>query len=75
MVPAGIIEATCQIPANLLNDEFYRIRILVVENASKALFDLHDIISFKMEERERNSDWHGKWIGMVRPHALVNWTF
>ncbi len=67
--------AVCQIPAGLLNDDFYRVRILLIENASRALFDLEDVISFKMEERSRDFHWHGKWIGVVRPQDLVTWTY
>jgi lipopolysaccharide transport system ATP-binding protein len=69
------IEAICHIPANFLNDEFYTIRILLVSDASVALFDLHDIMAFKMEERDRGGNWYGKWIGMVRPNELIKWTF
>ncbi|HEX4375443.1 MAG TPA: hypothetical protein VHZ50_19210, partial [Puia sp.] len=69
------IEAVCHIPANFLNDEFYTIRILLVIDASVALFDLHDIMAFKMEERDRDGKWYGKWIGMVRPNELIKWTF
>ncbi len=70
-----IIEAICHIPANLMNDDFYIIRVLLVLDSSIALFDLHDIIAFKMEEREREGKWHGKWVGMVRPQELIRWTF
>jgi lipopolysaccharide transport system ATP-binding protein len=69
-----IFDATCHIPADLLNDDFYNIRLLVVEDSSVPLFDLHDVISFKMEERERNAEWHGKWVGMVRPTNLITWS-
>jgi lipopolysaccharide transport system ATP-binding protein len=73
-VKGPLIEAVCHLPAGLLNDEFYRVRILLVENSSIALFDLDDIISFKMEERNRDTSWYGKWIGLVRPQELVRWT-
>lgn len=69
------IEAVCEIPAGLLNDDLYRVRILLVENTSEVLFDLDDVISFKMEERSRDSNWHGKWVGVVRPQHLVKWTY
>ncbi len=72
---SGIIaEGTCHIPANFLNDDYYQLRLLVVENGTTPLFDLHDLISFKMEEKSRNADWHGKWIGTVRPLNLITWT-
>ncbi len=58
-----MVEAICHIPPNLLNDDYYTIRILLVIDTSVALFDLNSVIGFKMEERERNGNWHGKWIG------------
>jgi lipopolysaccharide transport system ATP-binding protein len=74
-IEGEFIEATCHIPANLLNDDYYTIRILLVLDTSIALFDLNSIIGFKMEERERIGNWHGKWIGAVRPQRLIDWTF
>lgn len=68
-------EAICHIPANLLNDNYYTIRLLLVLDGSKALFDLNGIMGFKMEERERSGNWHGKWIGTVRPQQLIKWTY
>jgi lipopolysaccharide transport system ATP-binding protein len=73
-VSGANIEATCHIPADFLNDEYYQLRLLVVEDSTIPLFDLHDIMTFKMEERDRKSDWHGKWIGVVRPLKLIQWT-
>lgn len=72
---SDLLNATCHIPAGLLNDDYYTVRLLVVENESQALLDLYDTLTFKMEERERNSSWHGKWVGAVRPQNLVRWTF
>lgn len=73
-VDGTIVEASCHIPANFLNDDYYQIRLLLVEDGTFPLFDLQDIVTFKMEEKERNSDWHGKWVGTVRPSNLIKWT-
>lgn len=73
-VNVTIVEATCHIPADFLNDDYYQLRLLVVEDGTIPLFDLHEIIDFKMEERGRDADWHGKWIGTVRPVKLIKWT-
>ena len=72
---SSFIETTCHIPANFLNDEFYAFRILLVEDTSTVLMDVHNALQIKIEERERNSAWHGKWVGVVRPTNLINWTF
>jgi len=63
----GYFEARCFIPANFLNDDFYRVRILVVQNGSSALIDIDNIITFQIEDIERQGSWYGKWIGVVRP--------
>ena len=73
-ITSSIIEACCHIPANFLNDDYYQIRLLVVEDETIPLFDLYDVITFKMMEKERLSEWHGKWIGAVRPLKLIEWT-
>jgi lipopolysaccharide transport system ATP-binding protein len=75
LVTADIVEATCNIPPHFLNDEYYSVRILLVEDVSVALFDLHDIVTFKLEEKERPGSWHGKWIGLIRPQKFINWEF
>jgi lipopolysaccharide transport system ATP-binding protein len=69
------IEASCCIPANFLNDEYYSVKILLVEDMTLPLFDLNDVIGFKMVEREREGHWHGKWVGVIRPIELIKWNF
>lgn len=73
-VSGAVVEGTCHIPADLLNDDYYQIRLLAVEDSTIPLFDLHDIMTFKMEEKDRGSDWHGKWVGTIRPSKLIKWT-
>lgn len=73
-IAGSTIETTCHIPANFLNDEFYTFRILLVEDTATVLFDIHNILQIKIEEKERNSAWHGKWLGVVRPTNIINWT-
>ncbi len=70
-----MIEATCHIPAHFMNDDHFYIRILLVADTSRPLFDLSGVINFKMEERIRNGEWHGKRIGAVRPTQFIKWTF
>lgn len=75
IISDDILEAVCHIPAHLLNDEVYHLRLLLVEDSSIPLFDLHNIMAFQMEEKERESNWYGKWIGTIRPQNLVEWTY
>jgi lipopolysaccharide transport system ATP-binding protein len=63
----------CRLPANLLNDDHYALRILLVVDTSTHVFDCWDVLQLKLEERQRNADWHGKWIGLVRPEGIISW--
>ena len=65
--PAGLIRGTCLIPANFLNDGSYRVRILIVKEASQALLDLPCVALFEVHDIERTGNWFGKWVGVVRP--------
>ena len=63
---AGVVKGSCRIPGDLLNDETYLVRLLVVDQG-RALCDLQDVMAFKVHEGERDGAWHGKWVGTVRP--------
>lgn len=69
----GTLFASCHIPANFLNDEYYKVRILVVKDRSIALIDIDNIIAFEVTDTDRVSNWYGKWIGVTRPK--LEWTF
>jgi lipopolysaccharide transport system ATP-binding protein len=55
------------IPGDFLNDDIYAVRLLVIEDSSAVLLDLHDLVVFEVHDTERQSRWYGKWIGAVRP--------
>ncbi len=65
--PSGLTSGTCYIPGNLLNDGEYRIRLLIIKDASFALLDQDNLLSFEVADIQRENSWHGKWIGAVRP--------
>ncbi len=69
----GRYKSIVKIPKNLLNDNLYKIRILLVNN-SKALIDLSDVIVWESKELEnRTMNWYGKVTGHVRPK--LGWEF
>ncbi len=70
--PAGLIRETCHIPGNFLNDGEYKIMIMIVQDRSTSLFQYDDVLVFEVQEVERDSNWHGKWLGVVRP--TFQWT-
>jgi lipopolysaccharide transport system ATP-binding protein len=63
----GIFESLLKIPANFLNDDVYRIELYFIENTSKAILRIEDIIVFEMHEPTRNANWYDKWVGIIRP--------
>jgi lipopolysaccharide transport system ATP-binding protein len=65
--PAGLVRGSFVIPGNFLNDGSYSIRVLVVKDTSVILLDLADALMFEVQDAERQGNWYGKWVGVVRP--------
>jgi lipopolysaccharide transport system ATP-binding protein len=63
----GLHRATCFVPAGLLNEETYRLRILIVQDGTNVLVDKDHLITFQVHDVARNGHWFGKWSGVVRP--------
>jgi len=64
---AGTHRATCRIPGGLLNDEVYRVRVLLVQDSSQPLIDIDHLLTFQLHDGLRRNGWLGKWVGVVRP--------
>jgi lipopolysaccharide transport system ATP-binding protein len=64
---AGLIEATCRIPGNFLNDGAYYFSIIFVKDTSRPLFYFENCLRFDVEDYRENMAWFGKWRGYVRP--------
>jgi lipopolysaccharide transport system ATP-binding protein len=64
---AGVIEGTCEIPGNFLNDGSYYFSIIFVKDTSQELYYFEDCLQFDVEDFRENMAWYGKWIGYVRP--------
>jgi lipopolysaccharide transport system ATP-binding protein len=70
--PIGIFQSTCYIPGDLLNDGMHFISVLVVKDQKIILFKAEDILSFNvLDSPERRPEWHGKWLGAIRP--ILRW--
>ncbi|MFM8394965.1 MAG: polysaccharide ABC transporter ATP-binding protein, partial [Acidobacteriota bacterium] len=65
--PAGLISQACLIPGSLLNDDSYTVRLVIVRDTNVGLFDEFNVLSFDVQDVEREGGWFGKWIGVVRP--------
>ena len=68
----GIVRGVCHIPGRLLNASAYRIRLLIVKDASTPLLDEDHLLIFDVHDIEREAHWYGEWIGAVRPD--LKWT-
>jgi lipopolysaccharide transport system ATP-binding protein len=66
--PAGLVRSTCFVPGDLLNDGTYFVQLFIVADQSRVLSRHDGLLSFTvLEGARRGTNWHGKWIGAVRP--------
>ena len=70
---SGDYEIICQIPANLLNEKEYFLKILIVDNGNKVLYQAEDVLALDVKDLEARSigDYHGREPGPISP--LLNW--
>lgn len=72
-VEEGAHKFICTIPKNTLNNIVYSIDLMVVENSTKVLGNLKEIMLLEGMEDKRDSDWLGDFPGMIRP-TYFKWT-
>jgi lipopolysaccharide transport system ATP-binding protein len=66
--PVGLFRSACYVPGNLLNDGLHRVLLLVVKDQNTVILSLSDALVFNVVDAvERRNEWHGKWVGAVRP--------
>ena len=66
--PGGLFRTSCRVPADLLNDGGYRVRLMVVEDQATAILDIEDALTFEVHDvRPEGIQWYGKIVGAVRP--------
>ena len=64
---AGHCHASCHIPGYLLNSETYTVDVYIVQDTTQILHLERGALSFEVLEGPRVIEWHGKWMGAVRP--------
>ena len=57
----------CTIPKHLLNTGNYTIDLSVVQNHNVILFKISEVLSFEIEEGERQIEYYSAWPGVIRP--------
>jgi len=67
----NLCNATCKIPANLMNDGVFYLNLYFSSTEMRLLLKLENIISFEVVDVKRNNAYLGKVNGAVRPK--LNW--
>ena len=57
-----------RIPKNFLNNIIYIIDFYFIKDDSIIEFEYRNILQLEIVESKRNYNWHGKWIGAIRPN-------
>ncbi|NDD63387.1 MAG: ABC transporter ATP-binding protein [Acidobacteria bacterium] len=70
-LPVGTVRQCCTIPGNLLNDDSYTVRVVIVKDTNVGIFDESNVLTFEVHDTERQGGWFGKWIGVTRP--VLEW--
>lgn len=67
MEPQGLVKTTCLLPAGLLNDDVYRIKIMLIKDGGTVCYYLPAQLTIQVADAARQVAWYGKWVGVVRP--------
>jgi lipopolysaccharide transport system ATP-binding protein len=68
----GHYRAYCLIPANLLNEGSYRIKVLAVENETRVILQVDEAVSFEVNKSlVRRNAYYGKVPGLINP--IFDW--
>ena len=66
----GSYKLMCKIPRHLMNTGNYTLDLIAVQNHNSVLFKLKDILSFEIEEGEREIEYYSNWPGIIRPRLI-----
>ena len=69
----GLHCVSCAIPGDLLNDGLVAISALIVEDESRVLHSVNDVLTIQVDDAPREGAWLQKWPGAVRP-TFLRWT-
>lgn len=67
VVNKGLNTIQCIVPANLLNNDMYSIYLMFFTKNVMALYSKSEVISFELEDTNRDINHTGKINGVVRP--------
>ena len=66
------IQAYCDIPANLLNDDVYLVNLYISTLSMRPMLSCNQIVSFEIKDKIRDYAYYGKINGLLRPK--LKWT-
>jgi lipopolysaccharide transport system ATP-binding protein len=68
-LPQGLFRSVCRIPANLLNEGTYRVRVVFFDAEWVTItFVIDDAVIFSVHDvSKRPVEWNGRFIGAVHP--------
>jgi lipopolysaccharide transport system ATP-binding protein len=70
--PVGLYRSECEVPADLLNDGHYSLKLFFVMDGGHVLAVVDDLLNFTVQDDPTlRGDWYGSWPGAVRP--LLDW--
>jgi len=65
---SGTYRNTCHLPANFLNTGTYHVTLLFVDDGSRVVFEMENVLTFDIVDAAvRHSNFHGKRKGLVAP--------
>ena len=71
-LPVGLVRNTCTVPGDLMNDGLHRVELLFVQEQANVIHWEEDLLIFDIHDHgDMRGDWHGKWVGAVRP--VLHW--
>jgi lipopolysaccharide transport system ATP-binding protein len=65
--PAGLIHHIVSIPGDFLNAGSYYVNAMIVKDASLAILQQNNVVTFEVVEGEVVGNWYGRPPGAVRP--------
>jgi lipopolysaccharide transport system ATP-binding protein len=72
--PAGLLRSSFIVPADLMNNGTYRLRLMVFLNGAgtTAVADWEDLLVFEIHDAasELRGAYHGDWPGVMRPNLV-----
>ena len=64
----GLFRTTCEIPAHLLNEGTYRVRVQFVDESSRPVFNMPDALTVMVHDTAvREVAWFGRFHGSLHP--------